>query len=115
MKRFLSVLLTLAMLLSLVSISAVAEESELMTIEFYDDAANYDGIQTGWFAKVVKDKFNIELRIIASQVVGNPIYATRSEAGNLGDIIIVDKSKFSEIVEAGLAKDISVRSLTVRT
>ena len=107
MKRFLSVLLTLAMLLSLVSISAVAEESELLTIDFYDDAANYNGIQSGWFAKVVKDKFNIELNIIASQVVGNTIYATRSEEGNLGDVIIVDKSKFSEIVEAGLAKDIS--------
>ena len=107
MKRFLSVLLTLAMLLSLVSVSAVAEGKELLTIDVYDDAANYNGIQSGWFAKLIKDKFNIELNIIASQVVGNTIYATRSEEGNLGDILIVDKSKFPEIVEAGLAKDIS--------
>ena len=107
MKRFLSVLLTLALLLSLVSVSAVAEEQEVLTIDIYDDAANYNGIQTGWFAKVVKDKFNIELNIIASQVVGNTIYATRAEEGNLGDIIIVDKAKFPEIVEAGLARDIS--------
>ena len=108
MKKILSVLLTLAMLLSLVSVSAVAEgEKELLTIDVYDDAANYNGIQSGWFAKVVKDKFNIELNIIASQVVGNTIYATRSEEGNLGDILIVDKAKFPEIVEAGLAKDIS--------
>ena len=108
MKRFLSVLLTLALLLSLVSVSAVAEgEKELLTIDIYDDAANYNGIQSGWFAKIVKDKFNIELNIIASQVVGNTIYATRSEEGNLGDIIIVDKAKFPEIVEAGLARDIS--------
>ncbi len=107
MKRLLSVLLTLAMLLSLVSVSAVAEEQELLTIDVYDDAANYNGIQSGWFAKVVRDKFNIELNIIASQVVGNTIYATRSEEGNLGDILVVDKAKFPEIVEAGLAKDIS--------
>ena len=108
MKKILSVLLTLAMLLSLVSVSAVAEgEKELLTIDVYDDAANYNGIQSGWFAKVIKDKFNIELNIIASQVVGNTIYATRSEEGNLGDIIIVDKAKFPEIVEAGLARDIS--------
>ena len=107
MKRFLSVLLTLALLLSLVSVSAVAEEKELLTIDVYDDAANYNGIQTGWFAKVIKDRFNIELNIIASQVVGNTVYATRSEEGNLGDIILVDKAKFPEIVEAGLAKDIS--------
>ena len=108
MKRFLSVLLTLALLLSLVSVSAVAEgEKELLTIDIYDDAANYNGIQSGWFAKIVKDKFNLELNIIASQVVGNTIYATRSEEGNLGDILVVDKAKFPEIVEAGLAKDIS--------
>ena len=108
MKKILSVLLILAMLLSLVSVSAVAEgEKELLTIDVYDDAANFNGEQTGWFAKVLLDKFNIKLNIIASQVVGNTIYATRSEEGNLGDILVVDKSKFPEIVEAGLAKDIS--------
>ena len=107
MKRLLSVLLTLAMLLSLASVGAMAEAPELLTIDVYDDAANFNGLQTGWFAKVIKDKFNIELNIIASQVVGNTVYATRSEAGNLGDIILVDKAKFPEIVEAGLAKDIS--------
>ena len=107
MKRFLSVLLTAVMLLSIVSVCAVAEEPALLTIDVYDDAANYNGLQTGWFAKVIKDRFNIELNIIASQVVGNQVYATRSEEGNLGDIILVDKSKFPEIVEAGLAKDIS--------
>ena len=99
MKRFLSVLLTLAMLLSLASVSATAEgEKELLRIDVYDDAANYNGIQSGWFAKLIKDKFNIELNIIASQVVGTSIYATRSEEGNLGDILVVDKSKFPEIV-----------------
>ncbi len=107
MKRFLSVLLTVAMLLSMVSFSAVAEEKKLLTIDVYDDAANLNGMQTGWFAKLIKDKFNIELNIIASQVIGNTVYATRSEAGNLGDIILVDKAKFPEIVEAGLARDIS--------
>ena len=107
MKRFLSVMLTIAMLLSLVTISAVAEEEAPLVIDVYDDAANYNGIQSGWFAKVIKDRFNIELNIIASQVVGNTVYATRSEEGNLGDILLVDKSKFPEIVEAGLAKDIS--------
>ena len=107
MKKFLSVLLTLALLMSMASVGAVAEQPELLVIDVYDDAANYNGTQTGWFAKVIKDRFNIELNIIASQVVGNTIYATRSEEGNLGDIILVDKAKFPEIVEAGLARDIS--------
>ena len=107
MKKFLSFLLTAALLMSMAAVPAMAAEQELLTIDVYDDAANYNGIQTGWFAKVIKDRFNIELNIIASQVVGNTVYATRSEEGNLGDIIVVDKAKFPEIVEAGLAKDIS--------
>ncbi|MBR6029805.1 MAG: sugar ABC transporter substrate-binding protein [Clostridia bacterium] len=106
MKRFLSLLLTLAMLLSLVSVSAVAEEAPLV-IDIYDAAANYHGIQTGWFAKVVKDRFNLELNIIAPQVAGNELYATRAEEGNLGDIVIVDKKDFSDLLAAGLVRDIS--------
>ena len=50
MKRFLSVLLTLALLMSMVSISAMAEGGEPITITVYDAAANYHGEQKGWFA-----------------------------------------------------------------
>ena len=106
MKRLLSVLLALAMVLSMGMISAVAEEAP-MTIDIYDAAANYNGIQTGWFAKVVKDRFNLELNIIAPQVVGNEVYATRAQTGNLGDIVVVDKKDMSDLLEAGLVRDIS--------
>ncbi|MBR3494470.1 MAG: sugar ABC transporter substrate-binding protein [Clostridia bacterium] len=106
MKRFLSALLICCMLLSMGIFSAVAEEAPL-TIDIYDAAANYHGVQIGWFAKVVKDRFNIELNIIAPQVAGNDLYATRAEEGNLGDIIIVDKKDFSDLLTAGLVRDIS--------
>ena len=69
MKRFLSALLTLIMVLSLFSVGAMGEEKPLLTIDVYDDAANYNGIQTGWFAKVIKDRFNIELNIIQNDRV----------------------------------------------
>ena len=88
MKRFLALLLTLSMVLSMGLSTAMAEEKELLTIDIYDDAANYHGVQTGWFAKVVKDRFNLELNIIAPQVAGSAVYATRAEDGHLGDIII---------------------------
>ena len=107
MKRFLSVLLTIALLLSMVTISAVAEGEEPITITVYDAAANYHGIQKGWFAKVVKDRFNIVLDIIAPQVAGQEIYATRAEEGDLGDIVIVDKSEFPNLVQAGLVREIN--------
>ena len=106
MKRFMSVLLVLAMVLSMGLFSAVAEEAPLV-IDVYDAAANYNGTQSGWFAKVIKDRFNIELNIIAPQVVGNEVFATRAQSGNLGDLIVVDKKDFSDLLDAGLVRDIS--------
>lgn len=106
MKRFMSVLLVVAMVLSMGLFSAVAEEAPLV-IDVYDAAANYNGIQSGWFAKVIKDRFNIELNVIAPQVVGNEVFATRAQTGNLGDLIVVDKKDFSDLLDAGLVRDIS--------
>lgn len=106
MKKLVALVLAVAMLLSMVSVSAMAEEAP-MVIDFYNEAANYHGIQTGWFAKVVKDRFNIELNMIAPQVAGNTIYATRAETGSLGDILIMDKASFADAIAAGFVKDIS--------
>lgn len=89
-----------------------AEDStgnDLLTLEVYDVAANYQGIQSGWFGKVVKDKFNIELNIIAPQVSGDgkALYQTRSSAGDLGDIILLDNADLQDCIEAGLIADIT--------
>jgi multiple sugar transport system substrate-binding protein/putative aldouronate transport system substrate-binding protein len=79
---------------------------DFLTIDVYDSQANFQGIQSGWFAKVVKDKFNMELNIIAPNVAGGgeTLYQTRSANGNLGDLIIInaDKSKLKDMVQAGL-------------
>lgn len=87
--------------------SGSSSSSDTMTLEIFDVAANYQGMQTGWFAKVVKDRFNIELNIIAPQVAGAAIYQTRASSGNLGDILILEKSQFQDCVATGLIKDIS--------
>ena len=87
--------------------SKVADDNSPMTFEIYDVAANYQGMQTGWFGKIVKDKFNIELNIIAPQVAGDAIFQTRASSGNLGDIVILDATQFNDCLEAGLIKDIS--------
>ena len=86
---------------------SAAASGDVMTLEFFDVAANYQGVQTGWFAKVVKDRFNIELNIIAPQVAGDAIYQTRASSGNLGDVLILESGQFKDCVEAGLVKDIS--------
>lgn len=84
-----------------------ASDKELLSIEIYDVAANYQGIQTGWFDKVVKDRFNLELNIIAPQVAGDAVFQTRASTGNLGDILILEGSDFADCVSAGLVKDIT--------
>lgn len=87
--------------------SEEAAPSGAMEIEVYDAAANYQGLQTGWFDKVVKDRFNIDLNIIAPQVAGDAIYQTRTSSGNLGDIVLLDSVDFADCVKAGLIKDIT--------
>lgn len=87
--------------------STDAAAADGMIIEIYDAAANYQGMQTGWFQKVVNDRFGIELNIIAPQVAGDAIYQTRASSGNLGDIVLLDAVDFSDCVKSGLVKDIS--------
>ncbi|WP_368263835.1 ABC transporter substrate-binding protein [Enterococcus innesii] len=83
---------------------------ETITIDVYNGLANYMGMQEGWFAKIVRDNFNMELNIIAPNVAGNgdTLYQTRTAAGDLGDLIIVDNGQqYNELVEAGLLTDAS--------
>ena len=84
---------------------------EFLTVDVYDSQANFQGIQNGWFAKVVKDKFNMELNIISRNVadVGDTMYQARSANGNLGDLIITnaDSGRLNELVSAALVLDMS--------
>ena len=88
-----------------------ADSGDVLTVDVYDDQANYQGIQSGWFAKIVKDKFNIELNIIAPNVAGggDTLFQTRSAAGNLGDIIIsnTENGRLKDMVSAGLLMDMT--------
>ena len=85
------------------------DHTNTLTLEVYDVAANYQGVQSGWFGKVIKDKFNLELNIIAPQASGDgeALYQTRSASGKLGDIILLDNSPLQDCIKAGLIADIS--------
>lgn len=85
------------------------DHSKPITLDVFSAQTNYQGIQSGWFAKIVKDKFNIELNIIAPNVAGggDTLYQTRSAEGNLGDIVIIDRAKMKDCVESGIILDIS--------
>ncbi len=91
--------------------SAEKKYKETITIDVFDSLANNQGIQSGWFAKIVKDKFNMELNIIAPNVAGggDTMYQTRVAAGNLGDLIICSgkNNNLQDLVTAGLVMDMS--------
>lgn len=82
---------------------------EFIVVDVFDGLANYQGIQSGWFAKLVKDKFNMELNIIAPNVAGggDTLFEVRSAAGNLGDLIICngDNGTLQNLITAGLIQD----------
>lgn len=100
MKKLLSLVLALLMMVG--SFSALAEEipyyqvtsdvydlypleDETITLEVYSQLANYNGLQTGWSAALLKDLFNVEVVIIPDQ---DGTYETRMASGNLGDIVV---------------------------
>lgn len=88
-----------------------ADDNSLMTVEVFDQLANYQGERKGWFAKVIKDKFNIKLNIVAPNVAGggNTLFDTRAAAGNLGDIVIIGSGsgQAEKVVKSKLVTDLS--------
>lgn len=119
-KKLISVMLCAAMAVSLLAGCGGDDKSadtgskdgnydEFITVDVYDEFANYQGVQSGWFAKIIKDKFNMELNIIAPNVAGGgqTLYQTRSAAGELGDLVLINTSngKLNDVVEAGLVMD----------
>lgn len=79
---------------------------ETVTLQVFDQLANYSGLQTGWFADVMLKKFNVKLNII-SQPAGSGVLQTRMEAGNLGDLVIWgnDQEDYVNAYKAGLLFD----------
>ena len=80
------------------------KKGEVITLQVYDQLANYSGEQIGWFGKIMEDKFNVKLNIIPES--GNT-YTTRMESQNLGDIVIwgADGDDYLDAVDAGLLLD----------
>lgn len=82
---------------------------EFIVVDVFDNQANFQGIQSGWFGELIKKKFNMELNIIAPNVAsgGDTLFESRCAAGNLGDLVIfsADEGMLQDIVTAGLIMD----------
>ncbi len=91
--------------------SGSSKYKDFIQVDVFDTQANYQGVQSGWFGKLVKDKFNMNLNLIAPNVAGggDVLFKTRSAAGNLGDIIMVgsDNGRLADTAKAGLLLDLT--------
>ena len=77
---------------------------QTVTLDVYDQLANYSGEQTGWFGKIMLDKFNVKLNIIPEN---DGVYDTRMESGNLGDLVIWgnDGDDYQHAIDKGMLFD----------
>lgn len=77
---------------------------ETVTLDVYDQLANYSGEQIGWFGQVMLEKFNVKLNIIPES---DGTFETRMESGNLGDIVIWgdDSDQYHQAIEKGMLYD----------
>ncbi|MHA7965572.1 extracellular solute-binding protein [Paenibacillus sp. CAU 1782] len=85
-----------------------AEGRPEITVTVFSMLANYAGEQPGWFAKLLKDKFNIKLNIIASNLAGGQQkIATMMASGDLGDLVVFGSNgeDYQDAITAGLLLD----------
>lgn len=108
MKRLTALLMSFIMMLSLAACGSKEEETASdeppITLTVYSQLANYSGELNGWFAKILKDKFNVVLNIVPDS---EGVYDTFMQEGDLGDIVVwgSDGDKYAKAVDAGLLYD----------
>ena len=106
-KKMLSVLLAGSMVVgsaSVLSGCGTKKKNGVVKLDVYSQLANTQGMQTGWGADVLKEKFNVELNIIPD---ADGVYQTRAQKGDLGDIVIwgSDSKDYVDAVKNNLLLD----------
>ena len=116
MKKLVSLVLALMMMLSALPMAIAEEYREPITLTVFSQVANFAGDQTGWFAKELKDRFNVSLKFVSSNVDPNA-FTSGVTAGELGDIICWGDmgEQFNTAVRAELVMDLDEVDLTPYT
>lgn len=108
-KKFVSLLLVSSMVVGTAATMAGCGRTKtggdgLVKLDVYSQLANFSGKQVGWSADILKEKLGVEINIIPE---ADGVYETRSESGNLGDIVVWghDNDKYPDAVKNGLLFD----------
>ena len=115
MKKLVSLLLALCLMTACLPAVTVAEETyrEPITLTMFSELANYAGEQQGWFGKILKDRFNVTLNYVSTNVDSNAWTAALA-AGELGDIVCLGDmgDHFLAALDADLLLDWTEEDLT---
>lgn len=108
-KKAVSLLLTASLITGVAGVtsgcgSKKKASNEPITLDVYSMLANYSGEQQGWFADLIKEKFNVKLNYIQAD---DSTFQTRTQNKNLGDIIVFgnDNKEYVQAVKGGLLYD----------
>ena len=105
-KRILAGVLCAAMILPTLACGDTGSNNggEPTVINIFSQLANFSGEQTGWSAKILRDKFNVVVNIIPD---GDGVLQTRMSDGNIGDIVVwgSDGANYQTAVSSGLLYD----------
>ncbi|MBB6673248.1 extracellular solute-binding protein [Cohnella nanjingensis] len=86
-----------------------APNKDAYKIDVFSMLSNFSGEQQGWFAKVVKDKFNLDLNIISSNLEGggDVKFSAMMSAGSLGELVVFgdDGQKYLDAIKTGMLLD----------
>jgi len=115
-RKLLSLVMALMLAVSIAApMAALAENNDYWEIQVYSELSNFSGLQTGWFAKLLKDKFNVGFNIINSNEGGSDRFATQMISGNLGDLIFMSDANsqkhLTDAIEAGLILDMAANGV----
>jgi putative aldouronate transport system substrate-binding protein len=80
------------------------EQRKELTVNVLSQLTSFAGPQEGWFAKIVKDKFNIKLNILNST---GEVVASRMASGDLGDLVVwgANGKEYTDAIKGGLLLD----------
>jgi len=79
---------------------------DFLTMEVMVASGSNSGSQTGWMAKVLKDKFNMEFNIV--NIASDPgLLSTRTLTGDVGDLVVIYYQATKDLFDAGLLLDVS--------
>lgn len=109
-KKIISILLVTGIVMTGCGKNNATQSNEPITLNVYSQLANYSGLQAGWMADILLEKFNVKLNIIPDS---GSTFQTRMENKNLGDIIIWggNTDMYTRALKAGLLYDLDEDNL----